>query len=941
MKHRTRPLRLAPAVLLLALPVTLHAAPLFEDSFDTDTSANWTIKTGYFEGSATDDYSAEWGVDYSQLKYKFYTAIDTFEELAIPAAPSSTGTATKALKLSVNKKDDLAERFAINLYPKGKTFSGDYVVKFDLFMNHGAFTDNGVGTTEYALFGINHGGEYSNWFALSGTGLSDPFKTTAVGRDNSDGLFFGVTSEGGAARDYVALDGGGAGLPPVPRLADGSGGLLDRNGDGTLDTNDPEGFFTTVFHSSQFEGPGMLGKRWVRVEVSQVNNVVTWKMDGHLFAQRTNDTAFKSGTLMLGLSDPFTSIADPRDETFVLIDNLRVEPVRTVVVDTADNGSTAADGKTSLAEALANQQENDRIVFNIPGEGPHTLATPIGGYALITKDGITIDGYTQPGASPNTKGILEGNDAKLRIVLDSTSDATSGSAEKPDRASTRLPFPGYGDSENAILGVYGADQVTIRGLSFKSRHTPGSDEDPSIYCVALVNQAQNARVQGCWFGLAPDGRTVSGGGAAVAGFRHRVSVDGANVDTYSGGLIYGTDSDGRNDIGEGNIATGMHIALALELPRARVSGNYFNLLADGKTWVNVNDVHQAQLDAGREAGDSSVENYENGRETTASVIGVDGDGVNDANERNILNTTAYDTLIEFYSNANGCVIAGNHFGVATDGVTLAPKRETEDPNLISLPGTASIRFGSNGDGVSDTLEGNIVANIPGVQMISANNAVPITARGNQLSGNNFSGFPFADGSGRTYEEYYANVLVAPATPQPTIVGLANNVLTGTLPAFNTDNYATDVVDLYVIDPVADANAYIIPGRYLGSFTDNSTNDTDQTFGSFSVDVTALNVPGGSKIAIVATYTKDADRTEAGRSVTGPPSAPFAVPGVAGPGSVRVARSASGLTVSWDGSLGGRLQSAPAITGPWADVAGAATPYAVTANTVAAFYRLAK
>ena len=33
---------------------------------------------------------------------------------------------------------------------------------------------------------------------------------------------------------------------------------------------------------------------------------------------------------------------------------------------------------------------------------------------------MTIDGYTQPGASPNTNPILGGNNAQIKIVLDST-----------------------------------------------------------------------------------------------------------------------------------------------------------------------------------------------------------------------------------------------------------------------------------------------------------------------------------------------------------------------------------------------------------------------------------------------------------------------------------------------------------------------------------------
>ena len=162
---------------------------------------------------------------------------------------------------------------------------------------------------------------------------------------------------------------------------------------------------------------------------------------------------------------------------------------RGVTVDPEDNSSTVADGKTSLLEALQGQQSGDTIRFAIPGAGPHRIKTPVGGYPLVTQDGVTIDGYSQPGAKPNTREVLSGNDAVLAIYLDSTDDTSSGDAGQPDRSSTRLPFSGYGPSENAILAVHGADHVRIKGLGFLARHTEGSSADPSIYCVALVDGA--------------------------------------------------------------------------------------------------------------------------------------------------------------------------------------------------------------------------------------------------------------------------------------------------------------------------------------------------------------------------------------------------------------------------------------------------------------------
>jgi hypothetical protein len=936
--------RLLPLALPVALVPLASAAPLFEDNFDTDTSANWTIRTGYFEGSNPEDYSVDWAFDYGQLTVLTYRYAGDPEpvETPIPPAPNSNGT-TRGIRVNINKQDDLAERMAVNLYPKGQSFSGDFVLKFDLFLAHGSYADTGVGTTEYALAGINHSGEYMNWFVLTGTSITDAFRNTAIGRDNSDGIYFGLTAEGGAARDFVSIEGGGAGQPPVPRLADASGGLIDRNANGAIDVDDSEAYFHNVFPFPRFEAPGMPGKQWLEVEVAQRGNTVTWKINGHVIAQRVNDTAFTSGNIMLGYMDPFTSIADPREETYALFDNVRVEPIRTVVVDTADNASGAADGRTSLVEALANQQENDVITFNIPGAGPHVLATPIGGYPLITKQGITIDGYSQPGASPNTLPFLSGNNAQIRIVLDSTSDAQTGAAEKPNRASTRLPYPGYGDSENAILGILGADHVTIRGLCFLGRHTPGSDEDPSIYGVALVNEARNARVQGNRFGVTPAGVAANGFASAVAGFRHRVQVEGVNVDTFSGGLIVGTDSDGLNDLAEGNILCGLHIALALELPEAITAGNYFNVLPDGKTFLSVDTIHEDQLAAGRESGDSSVENYENGRHTTGSVIGVRGDNINDANERNVFNFAVYEHLIEFYSNASNVVVAGNHFGVGVDGVTTAPVPTYRTPDLFEGPGAGSIRFGSNNDGVADDLEGNVIHKVPGVGFVIAGVNVPIVARGNTLSGNGFLEFPFADGAnGRAYNQYYLPYVTDPENVLPTLSGYADGKLSGTLTT-PADPYFADV-DVYVTDPAAPEGS-VIPGRYLGTYFEGGPEDENGNPGEFTFDLSAAGVPGGSMLCVVVTYTANDGFSEVGTSVTSPASNAVETGGaVSQPiGNVAVARDGAGIRLTWQtGTPPFQVQRRGTVSGgAWENVGAPTTEKTatVTIGTEPAFFRI--
>src|SRR5439155_2349774 len=141
------------------------------------------------------------------------------------------------------------------------------------------------------------------------------------------------------------------------------------------------------------------------------------------------------------------------------------------------------------------------INFNIPGSGPHVIATPVNGYPLITKNNTTIDGYSQPGSSPNTNPILAANNAKIDIVLDSR----NGNSRLLDFAPTGpTDQTGYGDTESAVVGILQATNVTIRGVSILAVPLTGSDSSIAVYGVSFA-KAASGQVNGCWIGVAPDG----------------------------------------------------------------------------------------------------------------------------------------------------------------------------------------------------------------------------------------------------------------------------------------------------------------------------------------------------------------------------------------------------------------------------------------------------
>jgi len=270
---------------------------LFADAFDIDTSADWKLFWGSANGIP--DYTVNWAFNHGYVPYTFNGATTL-----IPPAPNSPDGSTRAVRLTVNNNDANGTTAAVNLYPATQTFTGNFALKFDLWINYpgGVGGINSTGSTEHAIFGINHLGTEVNWATLSGLA--------------SDGIWFATDGEGGTSRDYRAYLGNPAG-PPAE--------LIGQDASGLSESNNSTPFFQSVFPSFRFETAGAPGKQWVEVELRQTNNTVSWLMDGNVVAQRINSSTFTSGNIMLGFMDTFASVANPAEDAFVLFDNVRVE----------------------------------------------------------------------------------------------------------------------------------------------------------------------------------------------------------------------------------------------------------------------------------------------------------------------------------------------------------------------------------------------------------------------------------------------------------------------------------------------------------------------------------------------------------------------------------------------------------------------------------------
>jgi hypothetical protein len=82
----------------------------------------------------------------------------------------------------------------------------------------------------------------------------------------------------------------------------------------------------------------------------------------------------------------------------------------------------------TLREAVNAARAADTIKFNIPGPGPHVIEPTCSELpAIISRNALTLDGYSQPGAHPNTAAAMQPGNASIQIVLNGD-NASPGSA---------------------------------------------------------------------------------------------------------------------------------------------------------------------------------------------------------------------------------------------------------------------------------------------------------------------------------------------------------------------------------------------------------------------------------------------------------------------------------------------------------------------------------
>jgi GH25 family lysozyme M1 (1,4-beta-N-acetylmuramidase) len=280
---------------LLVYPVQ---TTVFADNFDANSATNWIVNKSSTDNSVTFNF------DYSSL--------------GIPSAPHSTNGSTLGVQMKANLNKGVVA--ALSISPTNQTFSGDYRLHFDAWINVNGPLPGGGGSTEFLTAGIGTSGNRVEW----------------TGNASADGIYFSADGDGGVAGtsttsgDYCAYSN-------AMLLATSSGVYLA--GTDTTARDNANFYYYSIFPVGQSApvlqqnnypqqsgnlNAGTFGLAWHDVIVSCRGNSVDWVVDGVRLAYVPQAT-FNSSNVFVGYWDPFASLSSNNVVNFGLLDNVRVE----------------------------------------------------------------------------------------------------------------------------------------------------------------------------------------------------------------------------------------------------------------------------------------------------------------------------------------------------------------------------------------------------------------------------------------------------------------------------------------------------------------------------------------------------------------------------------------------------------------------------------------
>ena len=425
----------------------------------------------------------------------------------------------------------------------------------------------------------------------------------------------------------------------------------------------------------------------------------------------------------------------------------------------------------------------DTINFNIVSNASVKTIKPASALPTI-KEAVTIDGYSQPGASPNT--LAEGDDAVLKIQLNGTDAGSanglviqaSGSTIKGlmiNRfAGNGVLLSGSGATGNALEGnfigtnaagtadlgngddgvdIFGADENTVGGTSASDRNIISGNDGDGVQVVGGLGTTGN-EILGNHIGTDKNGDNALGNSEA-----------GVLIFSVSDNTVGGTAAGTRNVI-SGNAQDGVRISGNASIGVAtgnEVLGNFVGTRANGTEALGNGEDGVEILDArvNTVGGTSSAArnvisgNQDDGvqvsgnlaadNQVSGNFVGTDENGTSDLGNGNggvEISSGADDNTIGGTVAGARNVISGNgDDGVQIIGGLLATGNEVQG-NFIGTNTGGNAALGNSGEGVeiSNAEENTIGGTVAAARnVISGNGGDGVVIFGTDATGNEVQG----------------------------------------------------------------------------------------------------------------------------------------------------------------------------------------------------------
>lgn len=186
--------------------------------------------------------------------------------------------------------------------------------------------------------------------------------------------------------------------------------------------------------------------------------------------------------------------------------------------------------------SLSNSPPPDTIDFDIPGTGPFVIS-PLSALPTVNHPTI-IDGYSQPGASPNTLSV--GDNAVILVQIDGSNDYDTAALTLGGGGSTVSGLAITDFEEGIYLTGTGGDTVTG---DFIGTDSTGEIGEGNGYGIEIDNTGSNTIG-----GTSPGARNVISSNSTGIDITNSASDTPSTGNQILGNYI-GTDATGLNGLG--------------------------------------------------------------------------------------------------------------------------------------------------------------------------------------------------------------------------------------------------------------------------------------------------------------------------------------------------------------------------------------------------------